>query len=475
MSAPLLPETTLPPPVLRGRTREVLVLAWPVVVSTVSLSLMLAADTYFAGRLGTTEQGAVGFCGTLLWAFYAFFMGTLEIVQTFVAQHTGANQPDRAARYGTAGLHAAVACSLLLAPLALVGGPMFETLGIAADMVPAATTYWTIRILGTGPVFLSRVQECYFRGIGDTITPMVVALVANALNVILDAAFVLGFAPLGIPPLGVAGLAWATVIATAAQWILLGLASEMRRIRGLPAPLHFRRSSLADARDLFRVGAPAGLHWMFDITAWTLFTLGIARLDSAQAATNVIAITLIRTSFMPGFAVGTAAQTLVGQYLGAKDPASAARAGWTSLRIAGVYMGALGAVFFVFGGELFGLFTGDAGVRGLGASVMRWAALFQLGDAIQVVLGSALRGAGDTRYVMWVATAAAWLVFVPLAWLLVVRLGMGVEGGWLACVVWVAALSVPLVFRFRSDAWRRSLLVQEAAVPAPMHPETEVA
>lgn len=470
-SAPLAVKA-LTPPHLRGRTREVLVLAWPVVVSTVSLSLMLAADTYFAGRLGTTEQGAVGFCGTLLWAFYAFFMGTLEIVQTFVAQHTGAGQPDRAARYGTAGLHSALVCSVAFVPLALLGETPFVALGIAPDMVAPAATYWMIRVIGTAPVFLSRVQECYFRGIGDTMTPMVVALVANGLNVVLDAAFVLGYAPLGIPALGVAGLAWATVIATAVQWILLGLVSEVRKVRGLPAPLHFRRSSMADVRDLFRVGAPAGLHWMFDIAAWTLFTIGIARLDASQAATNVIAITLIRTSFMPGFAVGTAAQTLVGQYLGAGDPDSAARAGWRSLRIAGVYMGILGATFFFLGGELFGLFTADANVRALGATVMRWAALFQLGDAVQVVLGGALRGAGDTRYVMIVATLAAWLVFVPLAWFLVMRMGMGVEGGWLACVLWVTALSVPLVFRFRGKAWRKSLL---AAEPAKPHPEGEVA
>ena len=467
MTTPTDTRAPLPPPELRGRTREVLALAWPVVVSTVSLALMLAADTYFAGRLGTTEQGAVGFCGTLLWTCYAFFMGTLEIVQTFVAQHTGAGHPDRAARYGTAGLHAAVVCSLLFVPLAFLGDTPFVRLGIAADMVPAATTYWMIRVIGTAPVFLSRVQEGYFRGIGDTVTPMIVALVANALNVVLDAAFVLGFPPLGIPSLGVAGIAWATVIATVVQWLLLGAVSEVRKLRGLPAALHFRRSSWADVRDLIRVGAPAGIHWLFDIAAWTLFTIGIARLDSSQAATNVIAITLIRTSFMPGFAVGTAAQTLVGQYLGAGDPDSAARSGWTSLRISAVYMGALGATFFLFGGALFGLFTADPRVRDLGANVMRWAAVFQLGDAIQVVLGGALRGAGDTRFVMFVAAGSAWCVFVPLAWFLVMHQGMGVEGGWLACVAWVTSLSIPLLFRFRGSRWRRSLLSPEPPGPLP--------
>jgi putative MATE family efflux protein len=360
----------------------------------------------------------------------------------------------------------------VLLPLALLGSWPFRALAIAAEMVPAATTYWVIRIAGAAPFFLSRAQESYFRGIGDTKTPMVVAVVANLLNVVLDAAFVLGFAPLRIPALGVAGLAWATVAATALQWLALGLASEARRARGLPAALHFRRSRLSDLRDLLRVGAPAGVHWLLDVAAWAVFTIGIARLEAAQAATNVIAITLIRASFMPGFAVGTAAQTLVGQYLGAGDPGSAARSGWTSVRIACIYMCALGVVFLLFGRQLFGLFTPDPRVRDLGAAVMRWAAVFQLGDAVQVVLAAALRGAGDTRFVMAVASGAAWVVFVPLSWWLGHRLGMGVEGGWLACVAWVAAMAVPLVLRFRGTKWRQSLVHPEEPRP---HPEGEVA
>jgi len=471
MTAPIA-DAPLPPAARRGRTREVLLLAWPVVVSTVSLTVMAAADTYFAGRIGTSEQAAVGFCSTLIWSLYSFFVGTLEIVQTFVAQHTGAGNPDRAARFGTAGLHAAVAFALLLLPLAFLGERPFLLLGIAPEMVAPAATYWLIRIAGTAPFFLSRSQEGYYRGIGDTTTPMIVAVVANLLNVVLDATSVLGFAPLGIPPLGVAGLAGATVAATTVQWLALAAVCERRRRRGLAAPSHLRRSAPQDLRELIRVGAPAGVHWLFDIAAWTLFTIGIARQEAAQAATNVIAITLIRASFMPGFAVGTAAQTLVGQYLGARDPASAARAGWTSVRIACIYMSVLGAVFLLFGAELFALFTADPRVRTLGASVMRWAAIFQLGDAVQVVLSAALRGAGDTRFVMWVAAAAAWVVFVPLAWFLVEHRGMGVEGGWLAVVAWVTALAIPLVFRFRGAKWQRALAAPEEPRP---RPEGEVA
>jgi MATE family multidrug resistance protein len=462
----------LPPRHARGNAREVLALAWPVVVSTISLTVMAAADTYFAGWLGTNEQAAVGFCGTMIWTLYAFFVGTLEIVQTFVAQYTGARDPERAARFGTAGLHAGLAFSIVILPVAFLGEAPFRAMGIAPEMIPAATTYSCIRIAGTAPFFLGRALEGYYRGIGDTITPMKVAVLANLLNVALCWLFVVGYAPLEIPPMGVAGLGWATVIATAVQWLALAFVSERRRHRGEAAPRHFRPSRLEDLREFLRVGAPAGVHWLLDISAWALFNVGVARLAAAQSAANVIAISLLRASFMPGFAVGTAAQTLVGRYLGAGDIASAARAGWTSMWIACAYMGTLAAVFLLFGGTLFALFTRDAAVLMLGTSLMRWAAAFQVGDAIQVVLAGALRGAGDTRFVMWVSFGSAWGVFVPLSWWLLGDRGMGVQGGWMACVAWVVALAVPLVFRFRGDKWRKSLV--HAEEPR-LHPECEVA
>jgi Na+-driven multidrug efflux pump len=197
----------------------------------------------------------------------------------------------------------------------------------------------------------------------------------------------------------------------------------------------------------------------------------VARQAPEQSAANVIAITLIRASFMPGFAVGTAAQTLVGRYLGAGDERGAERSGWTAVGLAATYMGLLGVVFFLFGSPLFALFTNDPRVQGLGAALMRWAALFQLGDAVQVVLASALRGAGDTRFVMWVGFGSAWGIFVPVAWFLLEKRDMGVEGGWIACVAWVTALALPLIWRFRGRAWRRSLVHPE---DPRLHPEGEV-
>lgn len=467
-----------PSPEIPSRTRaiapggvaEVLLLAWPAVINMMSITVMGAVDTFFAGKLGTAPQGAVGFCNTLLWVVLCFFVGTLEMVQTFVAQHTGAGSPRRAARWGAVGLHLALAFAVVPTAVAFAGRALFETAGIAPEMIPPADTYFRVRLLGSVVFLLSRVGDSWYRGLGDTRTPMLIAVAGNLVNVVLDAVLVLGWEPLGIPGFGVAGLAWATVAATAVQLGVYVALWRRQIAAGKSAPRLRERAAAAEYRELLRVGAPSGLHWLLDIGAWALFTVAVARLDAVQAAANVIGITIIRASFMPGFGIATAAQTLVGQYLGAHDPRTAARSGWSALRISCVYMGTAGLLFGLFRHELVGLFSNDAEVVRLGARLMIWAALFQIGDGAQLTLSGALRGAGDTRYVMVTGLTGAWAVFAPLTLVLMFGFGLGAEAGWISVNAWVITLTTMLVWRFRGDAWKSGKIRLEPR----SEPETDV-
>jgi Na+-driven multidrug efflux pump len=180
---------------------------------------------------------------------------------------------------------------------------------------------------------------------------------------------------------------------------------------------------------------------------------------------------IIRMSFLPGYGVGTAAQTLVGQYLGAGDVPSARKSGRTAMGIATVYMGLMGILFFMVPEKLVSLFTDDQEVIRVGRRLILWAALFQLTDAVQVVLGSALRGAGDTKFVMWSGIIGSWLVFVPIAFYLMEVRKMGSEGGWIGVIAWAGALAILLLWRFRGNAWTKGGINLE---PRPV-PEGEVA
>lgn len=446
-----------------GGVSEVLRLAWPVVVSMISFTLLAAVDTYFAGRIGTAEQGAIGFCGTFLWAIWCFFVGTIDIVQTFVAQATGAGDERENGRWGSAGLRLAWIFGILLLPMAWAGEWLFTTVGVAAEMIPAADRYLQLRMLGTFFVLAAHVGDSFYRGIGDTVTPMVIGVAINVINAILDAVLVLGVPALGVPAFGVDGLAWASNFANFSQFAIYLWVWRRRALRGGSIPRFRTRAPWSDLKQLLRVGAPAGMHWFLDVSAWTFFTLAVARLDAVEAAANVIGLSIIRLSFMPGIGVSKAAQTLVGQYLGAGEREHAVRSGWTSTWITAVYMGVAGLLFWLGAPWLVGLFTDDPVVIEVGARLMVWAALFQLGDGVQFVLSAALRGAGDTAFVMWASLIGAWVIFVPLTVALMTWGGFGAEGGWIAVNVWVLSLAAVLVHRYHRGAWLDRAPVAEGA------------
>jgi MATE family multidrug resistance protein len=462
---------TLPHPAVRGSTREVLTLAWPAVINMLSVTLMGTVDAYFVGRIGTAEQGAVGFSNTFMWSIWCFFLGTIVLVQTFVAQHTGAGRPDRAAHAGSAGIKLAGAFSLVPLVVAFFGHPLFVLCGVDPEMIPHADVYFRIRMIGSGFLFLTYVWDGYFRGIGDTMTPMYATVAANVANAGLAYALIFGVPALGIAAMGVFGAGLATTIALFLHVAIYWMLARRRKSAGHPVPSFRERVTRQDIQELLRVGTPSGVHWLLDVGAWTIFTMKVATMGSIQAAANMIGIMIIRMSFLPGYGVGTAAQTLVGQYLGAGDIASARRSGWTAMRIATAYMGIMGIVFFMMPARLVGLFTEDAEVLRVGQRLILWAALFQLTDAVQVVIGSALRGAGDTKFVMWSGIIGSWLVFVPIAFYLIEVRNMSAEGGWIGVIAWAGALAVLLLWRFRGNAWTKGGINLE---PRPV-PEGEVA
>jgi MATE family multidrug resistance protein len=440
--------------------REVAALAGPAVLSMLSVTLMWTTDTFFVGRLGTAEQGAVGFAGVAAWTFSAFFAGGLSAVQIFVAQHVGARSPRGAGVMTWQGVYWALLAAIPVAAIGLLGEPILGALRIDPALLPHAVAYFKIRLLGAAGVFLAFAFEGYLRGVGDTRTPMFATFAANGLNILLD--YLLIFGHLGLPRLGVTGAAVATIASGFLQAAILAAAAERRALR----EGHLARPVLPPARremmQLARVGAPVGLQWLLDMGSWTVFTMFVARISEVQAAAHQVATAIIHISFMPGYGISIAATTLVGQYLGAGDRESALKSARNALRLAIAFMATMGVVFWIGRRDLIAIFNGDPQVVALGSRLLILAAIFQIFDATNLVLSGVLRGAGDTRFPMVASLVMAWAVFVPVTWLLCVRLGWGAPGGWVAVILWTFGLAVVLRQRFAGRRWMEKVLVQRA-------------
>jgi putative MATE family efflux protein len=447
----------------KGSYREVMLLAYPAVLNMLSWAAMLTADTIFVGRVGTAEQGAVGFAGTVAWTALCVVNGTLTAVQIFVAQHSGAGQKGRCGEMLWQGIYLGVLMAVPIGILALNSESVIRALRVSPELVPFSADYLKIRLLGAVFVFTFRAMELFLQGTGDTRTPLKVTVFANCVNVLLD--YVLIFGKWGFPEMGVKGAALATVLATGVQsgiyfYLVLGRRSRSVYFPRKVMPLVPRRFIR-----LIRVGGPVGFQWLLDMGTWTIFTTVVARIGEIQAAAHQIAVTILHVSFMPGYGISIATTTLVGQYLGAGDKRAAVRSAYTSLKIAVLFMGAMGVVFFLFRSQLIRIFNPDPAVVATGATLLIFAALFQVFDGTAMVCSGALRGSGDTRWPMVVSIGIAWSVFVPLVYLMVMRLQFGVNGGWLAATIYIATLGAVLFGGLRRRKWmERSLVSRKAEV-----------
>jgi multidrug resistance protein, MATE family len=244
----------------------------------------------------------------------------------------------------------------------------------------------------------------FFRGVGDTRTPMLGAVLANLVNVTLGYGRIFG--ELGLPQLGVMGSGVAMAVG---EWTFagfLGVAASRRVIcaRHGTGPTALRS---ADVRRVLRTGLPIGGQWVLDMSAFAVFTTLVARMGDASMAASQAFISLLSLSFLQASGLSVAAATLVGRYVGAGDPASAERSFRTALGLAAALGGSVALLFLAATDLLLRLYSEDADVLALGGPLLALGAGFQLLDALGIAAAGALRGAGDTRWPFLVQASLA--------------------------------------------------------------------
>ncbi len=428
--------------------RHVLKLAWPVMVSMVSYSLMSAADAVFVGRLGTVPLAAIGLAVTTTWLFLALPVGLLRGVRVAVSQATGAERTLTADALGWQALWLAIGAGVIVGLAAQASPWIFSVLGATPEVSAEAWIYFQIRALAAPVALVELALTAWFEGRGDTRTPMRVNVTSNLLWVALDAVLVPGWGP--IPGLGIAGAAWAGVIAMgfAAVWLLALALPRLRTASWRP-----RRTLLKEST---RLGTPIGVQRLLDVVAWTALTGVLASISDVQLAAHVVAIRVLLTSFLPGMAIAEATAVLVGQSVGARRPDQARAAWWAGVRTAVVVMAAGGALFVTVPNLLLAPFGVTPEVAAIARQLLLIAAVFQMIDAIATVTYLSLDGAGDTRFTLVASLSLSWGVKLPIGIVLARGAGLGAVGGWLGLTAELVVLLAVLVWRWRSGRWYRA-------------------
>ncbi|MDX1267702.1 MAG: MATE family efflux transporter [Oceanisphaera sp.] len=461
-----------------GGYGEVLRVAWPLIVSTGSFTAMMFCDRMFLAWHSLVSIQAALPAGIMAFTLICGFMALAAYAGTFVAQHYGAGDKHGCARSTAQGIFIALLSWPLLLLLIFPGRWLLSLSGHSPNVLAAELPYFTILMLGGVTTPLSAAVSSFFTGRGRTRTTMAANVVGNICNVILDYGLIFG--KWGLPAMGMAGAAWATVIAGFVSPVLLGIVLFSRTV---DAEYHTRRSFRYDHRlfwRMIRFGLPSGVHLALDIASFSVFVLLTGRMGESALAASNIALSINLVAFLPLVGLGIAASILVGQYQGRGESHHAERSGWTALKIGLFYMATVGTTFVVLPDMYYALFAGRGGgnlplesVLPLGRVLLIIMTAWGFMDAGNMIIGSALKGAGDTRFVMYYSVAMAWLMLVPGQIMLVFFFDFGIVMAWVWTALYITVLAAGYLWRFKSGSWKSIAVLDRPLPPEPTRPAPE--
>lgn len=423
---------------------QILSLSWPVVLEMTGVMAVGLIITAMVGQLGAVSLAAVGLATIVQMASAMVFAAAGTGAAAIVAREAGARQWDTVRRIAGQAMMLAMMFGLFLAIVGYLGAEfIFRIVDADPAVAQLAGSLLKIVFLVSPTLLVMTVGCALLRGVGRTRDSFLISLLNNGLNIAVSYLTIFG---IGLPAAGVYGAAWGIVTGQLTGGIA-AVAVLMRQ------PLiHLNLKDMAayrpeDVRRILQISLPAGLEQLAMQGGRVAFTFLLAGVGPVQFAAHQIAMQVESISFLPGFAFSVAAMTLVGQSLGRKIPHRAEQYARLTRTMAMGLMTGLGVIFIFFSRPLTSLFIQDPAVIEWGSACVMIAAAEQPTLALYYVMAGALRGAGDTKWPMYVTTVGVWLVRIPLVYLFIEVWGYPITAAW-----WITALD----FLLRSGVmWRR--------------------
>src|ERR1017187_2585501 len=419
--------------------RAILLLAVPMVLEMALESLFAVVDVFWVAHLGANAVATVGLTESLLSLVFAVGLGLSLSTTAMVARRIGEKDPAGAAVAGVQAIALGLAVSLAIgAPCLLFAPHLLRLMGASPEIVAVGSGYARIALGGSGVLLLLFLNNAIFRGTGDAAIAMRILWVSNIINLVLDPCFIFGLGP--FPRLGVTGGAVATITGRSigAVYQFYRLLRGTERIRILRRQM---RINLHVLLRLARVSLPGILQFAIAHTSWIGLVRIVSMFGAAALGGYTIAIRIVIFAILPAWGLSNAAATLVGQNLGAGKPERAETAVWRTGLYNMTFLGTVGGLFVLFAEPVVRLFTQDAEVVPLAASCLRIVSCGNIGYAYGMVMLQAFNGAGDTVTPTIVNFFGFWVLEIPLAYWLAIRLQMQSKGAFWAIVVAEGAIA----------------------------------
>jgi multidrug resistance protein, MATE family len=445
--------------------REVLSISLPLVASMGSITLMQFTDRIFLANYSLEAIAAALPAGIASFTVIAFFMGVANYTNAFVAQYTGAGAPERVGASLWQGIYFSLMAASCIASLCFFSERLFDLIGHSPDIRALEVTYFNILTLGGGLVVLGSAMACFYTGRGMTRVVMVVHMAGALVNIPLDYCLINGIGP--FPELGIAGAAAATLVAYASIVAMLSALIFGKDNRKRFATWQARTFDTKLFGRLMRYGLPSGSQFFLEIFGFTFFIQMLGRLGDLELAASNIVLSIESLSFMPmvGFHIGNA--TLVGQAIGRGRPEEGAYATISALHLTLLYMLLVSALFVLAPGPLLSLFKAGhhtaehyERITTLGVILLRFVAVFCFFDALNLIFSGAIKGAGDTRFIMWTIAVLSLGVMIIPVYIALEVMGRGIYTAWTLATLYVCALGVAFMLRYRRGKWKKMRVIE---------------
>jgi len=376
--------------------------------------LFTIVDMFFVGKLGLSALAAVAVAGTIIGVLVMLAVGVTTGCTALVAQAIGGGDRRRAEVVAGQSLALAIGLSLLAGGVSVFSRPLLAAFGAAPDVVAQGTEYLQVALGGSFAILLTVTFSAALRGAGDAVTPLKIMGVGNLMNIVLDPILIFGW--LGVPALGVAGSAWATVISRAFSAALLAWLFFVNGHKHFSLRAGDLRPRARTIWRMSKIGVfSSGQMLMRNLSAIVLIRI-VAVFGTVVLAAYGIGIRLRMAVMMPGMGFGNAAATLVGQNVGALKPRRAEQAGWIVTGMYGLIALLMSVIFCAFARPVIAVFNADSQVVAAGASFLWWFSPTFVFVAFSIVLGRAMNGAGDTFWPMMITAVSMLALRIPLAW-----------------------------------------------------------
>lgn len=425
------------------------------VVSQGTFAVMIFTDRYFMSQIDPVHMAAALGGGVASFFSFCFFIGLLSYSNALAAQYLGAGEPEKCPKVVTQGMLMTVMSAPFLTLITFLVAGIFEGMGHEPEQVELERTYYLILMAGVLVTLAKTCVSSYFAGIGRTYVVMICDVFGLVVNIPL--CYVMVFGKLGFPAMGIVGAGISTVVSTIIAFGLFIAFYFRREHRERFAVRHSFTLDLKILRRFWRLGFPSGLELFLNVAAFNLFLLMFQSYGVAEGAAAAIVFNWDILSFVPMIGLNVGVISMIGRFVGARDMARTNEVITSAFAIALAYSAVLAIIYITFRYPLVEVFAPPSGdftaIRDLSAFMMIGLSSYVMADAVILVSGGVLRGAGDTRWLMVASVSLHWAMLV--AQFFIIRVfDFSPKVSWIAFAALVLAIAMVYGLRLKGGRWR---------------------